>query len=177
MGVDLNWRTASEQDNLGFNLYRSTHREGDYTQINDMMIPSNTLGEYSYKDVNILSGTRYYYKLEDINISGANGVYGPILAELTLPTDFALSQNYPNPFNPETTIKYQIPNNSQVYLSIYNVIGQEVRVLINQELSAGYHSVVWDGRDNHGNLVTSGVYYFRIKADSYTDLKKMIFMK
>ena len=177
LGVDLNWRTASEQDNLGFNLYRSTHREGDYTQINDMMIPSNTLGEYSYKDVNILSGTRYYYKLEDINISGTNGVYGPILAELTLPMDFALSQNYPNPFNPETTIKYQIPNNSQVYLSIYNVIGQEVRVLINQELSAGYHSVVWDGRDNHGNLVTSGVYYFRIKADSYTDLKKMIFMK
>lgn len=175
--VELQWRTSSELDNLGFNIYRSNQRDGSYSQVNDELIETDPTGEYSYLDEDIVSGLRYYYKLEDIDLSGVKRLHGPVLAELTVPREFVLHQNFPNPFNPETTIRFQIPKDTHVTLSIINVLGQEVRKLVNQEKTAGFHSVIWDGRDRKGNLVTSGVYYFRIVAEEYSDLKKMIFMK
>ena len=94
-----------------------------------------------------------------------------------IPQDLSLSQNYPNPFNPETEISYSLPEHSQVRLTIYNLRGQKVRVLVDEYQTAGQKTVHWDGTDEEGNKVSSGVYLYRIKAGEYTETKKMILMK
>ncbi len=94
-----------------------------------------------------------------------------------LPMEFALMQNYPNPFNPATRIRYQLPQESKVGLVVYNSVGQVVRTLVNSDLNAGYHEVVWDGLNSHGQRVTSGIYFYRIKAGDFTQTHKMLLMK
>jgi hypothetical protein len=95
----------------------------------------------------------------------------------TLPGSFALAQNYPNPFNPSTEIKFELPEKSHVTLTVYNVLGQEVKVLVNEELSAGNYSEVWDGRDARGKQVTTGVYFYKLQAGTWSETKKMTFLK
>ncbi len=94
-----------------------------------------------------------------------------------IPTEFSLSQNYPNPFNPSTTIKYALKENADVVLKVYNILGQEVRTLVNAKQSAGYKTVVWDGRDNNGVPVASGVYIYRIQANDFVKNMKMVLLK
>ncbi len=91
-----------------------------------------------------------------------------------VPEEYALDQNYPNPFNPETTIKYQLPEAGKVVLKIYNVIGQEIRTLVNEEKEAGYHNIRWDGMDNKGVSVSSGVYIYRLQVGNFVRVKKML---
>ena len=95
----------------------------------------------------------------------------------TRPRGFALLQNYPNPFNPETEISYSLPEHSQVRLAIYNLMGQKVRILVDEYQAAGHKTVHWDGTDEDGNKVASGIYFYRIKAGKYAETKKMILMK
>jgi hypothetical protein len=96
---------------------------------------------------------------------------------LDLPKSFALLPNYPNPFNPETYIEYTLPADCQVTLAVYNILGQKVKTLINEHQSAGLKSVRWDGKDDSGNQVSAGVYFYSIKADNFTQTKKMILLK
>ena len=96
---------------------------------------------------------------------------------LDLPKSFALLPNYPNPFNPETYIEYTLPADCQVTLAVYNILGQKVRTLINEHQSAGIKSVRWDGKDDSGNQVSAGVYFYSIKADNFTQTKKMVLLK
>ena len=96
----------------------------------------------------------------------------------TVPDDFNLEQNYPNPFNPSTTIDFSIPEQVQVTLEIYNVLGQRVATLVSGEMyDPGHYNVVWDGRNQAGNPVSSGMYIYRIQAGDFTDVKKMMFLK
>ncbi|UCF62746.1 MAG: T9SS type A sorting domain-containing protein, partial [bacterium] len=94
-----------------------------------------------------------------------------------LPTTFDISQNYPNPFNPTTTIKYQLPQVSDVRLMIYNVLGQRVRTLVNARVEAGYHQVVWDGLNEQGSAVASGVYIYRFEAGDFQKTMKLMLLK
>ena len=94
-----------------------------------------------------------------------------------LPTKFALEQNYPNPFNPQTSIRFALPNNGFVALEIYNVLGQKVKTLIEKELPAGYHTVVWNGDDNNGKESASGVYFYRLISGDKSAYKKMLLIK
>jgi len=94
-----------------------------------------------------------------------------------LPTSFALDQNHPNPFNPSTVIDFALPTASMVNVSIYNVLGQVVKTLVDKELPAGYWSATWDGTDNNGSAVTSGIYFYKIKAGSFQSTKKMMMLK
>jgi hypothetical protein len=99
-----------------------------------------------------------------------------------MPKAFALYQNYPNPFNPTTEIKYQIPFPSHVQLAVYNIQGQLIRELVNEEISAGYHTTTWHGRDTLGNGVGSGIYFYRIEArgagsSHFVETRKMLLMK
>ena len=94
-------------------------------------------------------------------------------ANTATPLTFALAQNYPNPFNPSTTINFQLPSNEVVELKIYNRIGQEIRTLVNSSYQAGSHQVVWDGKNNLGRSVASGMYIYRIKAGKFTKSMKM----
>ena len=94
-----------------------------------------------------------------------------------IPDDFALSQNFPNPFNPETMIQYQLPQRSYVNLVIYNMQGQVVEVLVNEYKEAGYHSITWQGIDNMGNRVPSGIYVYRLTAGRFEQIRKMLLIK
>lgn len=98
-------------------------------------------------------------------------------AELAIPDEYALHPNYPNPFNPSTTIKYDLPEAGHVRLSVYNQLGQPVRTLVNRHLTAGYQAVVWDGRDAYGRQVSTGIYFYRLEANGFTQSKKMVFLK
>jgi hypothetical protein len=94
-----------------------------------------------------------------------------------LPTTFDVAQNYPNPFNPTTTINYQVPQVSDVNLVVYNILGQKVRTLVNDRMEPGYHSVVWDGRNEDGRTVASGIYIYRFEASDYTKTLKLMLLK
>lgn len=94
-----------------------------------------------------------------------------------LPTSFALSQNFPNPFNPTTHINFELPRSSDVQLEIYNVIGQKVTTLADGNYPAGVHTLLWDGRNNSGEKVTSGIYFYRLVAGDFKATKKMLLLK
>ena len=94
-----------------------------------------------------------------------------------IPLITALNHNYPNPFNPETTIFFTLQNNSNIELSIYNIKGQKVKQLVSDQVSAGQHSVVWDGKDSNNKPVSSGVYFYKLKAGDLEKTRKMIFLK
>jgi hypothetical protein len=93
------------------------------------------------------------------------------------PTKFALSQNYPNPFNPETRIQFGLPERGYVRLNVYNMLGQVVAVLVNGELTAGTKEVVWNGMDQNGRNVTSGVYFYKLETPQGAVTKKMTLVK
>ncbi len=101
---------------------------------------------------------------------------GP-LANKSTPNSLSLSQNYPNPFNPETNITYYLPSDCHVNLCIFNVIAQKVRTLIDEYQLPGYKTVQWDGKDESGNNVASGIYFYSLQADKYNQVRKMILMK
>ena len=128
----------------------------------------------------------------DINFEGVmgltyaiNGIVNSVESdntEGTKPEEYSLSQNYPNPFNPSTTIKFSLPEQSGVRLTIYNLLGQEVTEIVNEEMSAGKYSVVWNGTDRSGLKVSSGVYLYKIRANgksgkNFTKIRKMILLK
>jgi flagellar hook assembly protein FlgD len=94
-----------------------------------------------------------------------------------IPMEYSMSQNYPNPFNPVTTIRYSLSNSGTVDLKIFNVLGQNVRTLVSEHQQLGSYSVTWDGKDNRGILLSSGIYYYQIQANNYRSVKKMTFIK
>jgi hypothetical protein len=90
------------------------------------------------------------------------------------PKEYSLTQNRPNPFNPGTQISYALPRDGNVNLIIYNVIGQTVKVLVDRYEGAGYRQVVWDGTDQSGREVASGVYFYQLSADGFSQIRKMV---
>ncbi len=95
----------------------------------------------------------------------------------TIPKEFILSQNYPNPFNPETIIEYSIPEYSVIDLSIYDVSGRKIKTLIHTKQNPGFHQIKWDGRDEAGQEVPNGIYFYHFRTDSFSDIRRMIFIK
>jgi len=93
------------------------------------------------------------------------------------PAVYALKGNYPNPFNPSTTISYSIAGDVEVELTVFNLKGQKIKTLVKQKQSAGKHVVTWLGRDDSNKTVSSGIYFYKLKASNYTEMKKMILMK
>ena len=93
------------------------------------------------------------------------------------PASFKLETNFPNPFNPETLIQYQLPEPAHVTLTVYNLLGQKIRTLIDKKQQAGYHSVHWDGRDEMGSSVASGMYFYVLRAGDFMDVKKMMLLR
>ncbi|MCK4716772.1 MAG: T9SS type A sorting domain-containing protein, partial [Candidatus Marinimicrobia bacterium] len=94
-----------------------------------------------------------------------------------IPEVFALQQSYPNPFNPTASIKYDLPREAMVRIIIYDIIGREVRTLVNEKQDAGYKSIIWDGRDNEGCMVTSGMYIYQMITDEFQKTRKMTLLK
>jgi hypothetical protein len=94
----------------------------------------------------------------------------------TIPRNFVLHQNFPNPFNPETNICFELPKTTQVVLKIFNIRGQEVKKLVDVPFEPGYHTIRWDGKDNRGNMLASGVYFYHFKAEEFQQTRKMLFV-
>ena len=97
--------------------------------------------------------------------------------DATGPETFTLSQNYPNPFNPVTLIKYDLPKQANVNIIIYDMLGREVRTLINQTEEAGYKSVIWNATNDYGKPVSAGVYLYQIRSGEFVQTKKMVLLK
>jgi len=185
-GVQLSWKTGSETNNAGFNVLRSGRPNDHYAKLNEQLIPASREGKYSYADLSAEAGVRYYYKLEALDLQGNVTLHGPIMVEAALPKVFDLMQNYPNPFSPlargtfgnsTTHIRYSLPAAVAVNLTIYNSLGQEVRKLVNDRQQPGYHTAIWDGRNESGRPVPSGIYYYRLTAGSFTANRKMLIAK
>ena len=180
--VEVIWTTATELDNAGFNVYRSDAINGKMTKLNDELIAakgSELMGAtYTFKDY-VASGDAYYW-FEDISLDGKSGFHGPALSSPRkdgTPSIFSLSQNYPNPFNPTTEIRFNLPNDCFVTLEVYNVLGQRVSTLVNEQMTAGSKIAHWSGKDHNGVSVTSGVYFYKLQADNFVEMKKMILMR
>ena len=94
-----------------------------------------------------------------------------------IPEQFTLYQNYPNPFNPSTSIQYQLPKCSDVKIVIFNLLGQKVYTLVDARMPAGYHNIEWDGRDDTGKVVSSGIYMYRFTATNFTQSRKMLLVR
>lgn len=120
--------------------------------------------------------------VETESVNGYYAVFETVestnVAEVDLEAvSFVLEQNYPNPFNPETRIQYQLAENSIVQISVFNILGQKVRTLVNSVQPAGVHQVVWNGRDEAGQMVTSGMYIYKMQAGARTDFRRMVLLK
>ncbi|MFQ5582817.1 MAG: FlgD immunoglobulin-like domain containing protein, partial [Calditrichia bacterium] len=96
--------------------------------------------------------------------------------ELT-PTQFQLFQNYPNPFNPQTVIRFALPQQANVKLTIYDVSGRKVRTLVNENMAAGYHNITWNGLNDNGAQVGTGVYFYHITAGDFSEVRKMLLVR
>jgi len=171
--VNLFWRTETEVNNYGFEIKRSTDNiiwetlgfvEGHGN--------SNSPKEYEFIDLNIGLSDRYYYRLKQIDNDGTFEYSNVVAVNVGIPNQFNLSQNYPNPFNPTTTIKYQIPELSFVTLKIYDVLGNEITNLVNEEKSAGSYEV-----DFNATTLPSGIYFYKLQAGNFVETKKMVLLK
>jgi hypothetical protein len=120
--------------------------------------------------------------LQDQAVSVTAGSYFLVARRLggsagEVPDDFFLSANYPNPFNPMTTIRFGLPSAGQVRLSVFNVLGQKVIDLVDGEMLAGVHEVIWDGRNEDGQAVSSGLYFYRLETAGFSQSRKMLLIK
>jgi hypothetical protein len=181
--ITLNWTTASEFNNQGFNLYRALKEQPDtWQKVNADLIPGkgnySSETNYSYADRNIQAGETYRYKLESVSVNGFVNEEMIIESTAPVPAEFAVFDNYPNPFNPTTNIKFRLNEALKVRLAVYDIQGRLINTLVDQtEYKAGEYIVQWNGRDIQGNTVATGMYFFRLNAGKHERLGKMILAK
>jgi len=174
--VTLNWSTATELNNSGFQVERSSG--SDYTVVGFVTGHGTVtnIQNYTYVDQNVSEG-KYNYRLKQIDFDGTFEYSNAVEVEVLGVKDFSLGQNYPNPFNPSTTINFSLAVDSKVSLKIFDVLGQEVATLVNGQLAAGSQKVSFNA-----SSLNSGVYFYRIDADGidgqkFSSVKKMILTK
>ena len=178
--VELHWNTATEVNNYGFNVERSNPplnplQGGETAAWQKIGFVkgsgnSNSPKNYSFIDDSPPSGT-VEYRLKQIDNDG-NFKYSQIVTVTSLPTKFELWQNYPNPFNPTTTIQYAIPKAEHITLKVYDELGKEVTTLVNENKEAGQYRLNFNGSN-----LASGIYYYRISAGDFTEVKKLMLLK
>ncbi|MGB6067423.1 MAG: FlgD immunoglobulin-like domain containing protein, partial [Desulfomonilaceae bacterium] len=150
----------------------------DWTQFYvDFQVPNDkayTGMEARIHIYSLFTGTVYF---DDMTIQKTSAPTAVSDLGKLVPAQFQVFQNYPNPFNPTTTISYALPNPTSVRVVIYDVLGREVRTLVNGEQQSGVHNIIWNGLNNSGQQVASGTYIYRVKAGDNVQVKKMLFLK
>jgi choice-of-anchor B domain-containing protein len=169
--VILNWSTATETNNLGFEIQRKEDNTFHTIGFIEGNGTTTEIRNYSYTDENLNSGT-YYYRLKQIDFDGSIEYLEEVMVELITPSKFVLDQNYPNPFNPSTKIKFSIPNSEFVNLSVYNMIGEKVAELLNENFEAGEYETLFNAIG-----LPSGMYIAKISAGSFNKSIKMSLLK
>lgn len=175
--VVLNWSTATEVNNRGFEVERKA-ASGEFTKVG-FIAGSGTVSEtrsYTFTDKGVTAG-KYTYRLRQVDFDGTFSYSNAVEVDLSLPSVFELGQNYPNPFNPATSIRFALPVSSQVTLKVFNTLGEEVSTLVNATMDAGVHNVNFSALG-----LNSGMYIYQIEAkgidgQSFSSIKKMILTK
>lgn len=200
--VLLRWVTESERDNAGFEIWRSEISDSNFQMISSYVhnpilqgkISSTSRTEYSFEDQLVANDRIYWYMLVDVAINGNKTFHGPLSATPhtggqkivnlglgDIPQSYQLHQNFPNPFNPRTKLVFDIPQiregNTEVALFIFNSLGQKMRTLYQGQISGGRYSTEWDGKDDFGNLLPSGIYYATLRAGFITRSIKLMYLK
>jgi hypothetical protein len=171
--IILNWMTATELNNMGFNIERSVNKS-DWSKIAFVQGNQNStrIINYSYTDKSINQSGKYFYRLKQIDNDGSFKYSDIAEADVNSPSAFALNQNYPNPFNPSTTINYSIAKEGNVKLTVYNTIGSKVTTIVNEYKPAGNYSVQFNG-----SSLASGIYFYRLESGNYSAAKNFIILK
>ena len=174
--VVLNWSTATETNNQGFEIQRKSAADFQTVGFAEGHGTTTEIQNYSFTDSKLEPGT-YTYRLKQIDYNGSFEYSNSVEAEIIAPAEFSLKQNYPNPFNPATVIKFSLAVDSRVTLRLFNVLGEEIAILLQTDLSAGSQEINFDASN-----LTSGVYLYRLEAagidgSSFTSTKKMILNK
>ena len=174
-GIKLNWTTETEVSNYGFEIQRSSSNVQSLEWMEIGFVEghgnSNSPKEYSFIDENVTGG-KYSYRLKQIDNDGKFEYSKVIEIDVGIPVEYELSQNYPNPFNPSTTIKFSIPGKGNVKLMVYNILGEEIAILLNEVKEAGVHTINYSAPD-----MTSGIYFYKIEAHNFVAVKKMQLVK
>jgi hypothetical protein len=171
--VQVKWETLSEINTYRFYVIRSGKTIGSVNAGGTSLAPR----PYAVIDSNVAAGTWTYKIMEEdldgsIHYSQTVSTTVPTITPVPIVTAYALEQNYPNPFNPNTTIQYELPNASEVRLTVFNVLGQEAVTLVNETKPAGIHTVQLDG-----SRLASGLYFYRLQAGQYVEMKKLVLLK
>lgn len=170
--VVLNWTTATEVNNRGFEIERSNNNV-DFNVIgfvNGNGTTTETMN-YAFTDNGVAQGS-YYYRLRQIDFNGQSEYSDVVEVNVTAPAVFALDQNYPNPFNPSTRIHYSVAVPGNVKLAVYNLLGQEVATLVNGFMEAGQYDITFDAQD-----MPSGTYIYKIETSQFSQARKMLLTK
>jgi hypothetical protein len=189
--VELTWRTDSETENMGFIIERLGREDEGFKEIASLTEENALVGHgstqqansYRWVDKNVQIGERFQYRLSDVAYNGKVTIHDIVNILVkddhtqVKPTMFVLHQAYPNPFNPSTTIRYGLPEGSNVSLVIYDVRGQVVQTLESGHHSAGWYDVVWNGQTADGKTISTGIYFARLVAGEYSQVIKMLYLK
>jgi len=193
--LDLEWEGAEDVDGDSITYhFTATLTVGTYTEQMDSSLADTNFSLMSYQELydklfameSTTAELEWNVTADDAQISTPAG-NGPLTLTIDvsslsiddelMPDVFALHQNYPNPFNPVTNIRFDVPENSMVTMVIYDLLGQKVKTLVNYEMNAGFHSIQWNGTNDHGKPLASGMYIYRINAGGFHAVKKLVFMK
>jgi len=185
----LIWRIASEQDNWGFNIWRSENPDTGFVSLPGDREDLTVYGignhpdtfQYTWLDDGVEGGKTYYYRLESVGINQDREFYGHTISgtPMASPSDYQLLQNRPNPFNGSTLIEYIVPTHSRVYLTVYDILGRRVRTLVDgQAHNPALYRVIWDGRNESGGRVASGIYFYQMRGErGFSKARKMLFIQ
>ena len=179
--IEICWTSQTEVDVLAYHLYRGKREEDRYTEIARLDAHGNSEipRDYRHVDADVVAGQIYYYKLADEDYAGQVVFHGPIyaFAGTMVPEAYSLRPNYPNPFNSTTALGYEIPVAGHVVVAIYDILGREVRRLADAHQGVGGYTVLWDGKDEGGRSLNSGVYFYTLKAGDFSQVRKMVLLR
>ncbi len=182
--VSLDWRTATELNNYGFEIEKKKQDKSNWLSIGFVAGNgnSNSTKQYNFVDRDISGSSKLFYRLKQIDNNGAYKYSNEVEVKIN-PDNFSLAQNFPNPFNPSTKIKYTVPSVGTelmtfVQLKVYDILGNEVAVIVNKEQRAGFYEVEFNaGNPANGNSLSSGVYIYQLRAGKFISTRKMILTK
>jgi uncharacterized protein (TIGR03790 family) len=174
--VTLQWKTAAEINNVGFEIERKTTNDNKNSAWNKIGFlegngTSNVSKDYCFND-KVTSNGKYEYRLKQIDQNGKIEYSNSIEVNIAIPTQAALHQNFPNPFNPSTAISFTLPTSGNTRLSIYDITGKEIAVLVHGELASGKHTFQFNA-----DKLSSGSYFYTLLANNFSETKKMILIR
>lgn len=186
--VILSWMTASEIENAGFILERKLKTEPDWEIIGHYRSNPALEGQgnnaaetvYQFADSNVDAAKIYLYRLSDVSFNGKITTHQSIevsTENLLMPEKYELKNAYPNPFNPSTLIRYALPEQSNVRIDVFDLMGRQIKNLVNENQNAGWHEILWNGQNELKQNVSSGIYFYKMHTGKYNVTKKVILIR